>query len=90
MAGRYEQTLALSQRACRLPNARLAAFVTAICALVRLQRVDEAKVVMTELLARFPEAHLARTRHAFAWVFPRNPEMVEDIVQAVAEAGMPE
>ena len=84
---RYQECIEWERRATRSPNAHLWAFVTLAAALFKLDRDDEARVVVADLLQRAPHFSISHMNKSFSEEDPLDEtKLIEDFRQA----GVPE
>jgi len=84
---RYQECIEWERRATHSPNAHLWAFVTLAAALFKLDRDDEARVVVADLLHRAPHFSISHMNESFSEEDPLDDtKLIEDFRQA----GVPE
>ena len=80
---RYQECIEWERRATRSPNAHLWAFVTLAAAFFKLDRDDEARVVVADLLQRAPHFSISHMNESFSEEDPLNDtKLIEDFRQA--------
>jgi adenylate cyclase len=83
---RYDEALEWARRARLSPNPRTMTFAVFAAVLVRLERLDEARGVVNDLLAHAPGLSYTKYRENLFGT----PEVMERLAAALREAGLPE
>lgn len=85
--GEYEKAIEVSRKGLHQDPALFGALVTLACAYARLGRAGEARHYVDELLRQIPRYSIRALRKNPMFV---DPKLVEELVECMREAGLPE
>lgn len=87
-AWEFERAADWAQRATRVPNAHYWAFAHRVSALGRLQRPEELRLALDELLQRKPDFSCSFAQRRLFYI--KNPDQLRIYVDGLRRAGIPE